>query len=219
MSGKVFNPIAMSEDMLNQFSDEEQLLLKPLKSAVVNMEAVIKFHKNQQTKQLNKNPFISWTLNKAAVIDKTWLNLYKEKIQDMSWWRVKIERESSPGQPYGCFIVRPLWEVKIENLVILAPTTWSKVQQGLTVVLYPKIKPWMPWIIPKALRKMIMKKTNGAALVIPLSYPPEGDPEESLRGKSIFAEKNTETDILNRVEIECNPEIIYRGKDYQEEEL
>ena len=98
-------------------------------------------------------------------------------IDDMDWWRVKIESETSPGQPVGCFIVRPLWKVEREDLTILAPSTWTQVQSGLTVLLYPKIKPWMPWIIPKALRKLIMRKSGGSALLIPLSYPPEGEPD------------------------------------------
>jgi hypothetical protein len=169
-------PISIGEDALKQFSPEEQYLLRPLKSAVINMEAVVKFHTNQQESQIKKNPFVSWTLNKIAVIDKNWLQQFKTDqipIRDGDFWRIKIEHETSPGQPLGCFIVRPLWRIERKDLVPLAPSTFSKVQQGLTVLLYPKIRPWLPWIIPKALRQMIMRTTGGAALVIPLSYPPE----------------------------------------------
>jgi len=50
-------------------------------------------------KEEKKNPYISWTLNKAAVIDKRWLLYHKNEIQDMDWWRVKIEctRAYHPG--------------------------------------------------------------------------------------------------------------------------
>jgi len=171
-------PLQTHENVLQQFSTDEQYLLRPKKSVVKGMEAVIKLHKNKQDS--GKNPFISWTLNKVAVVDNAWLKLHRDNmpIEDMDWWRVKIEGETSPGQPVGCFVVRPLWKVERENLAILAPSTWTQVQSGLTILLYPKIKPWMPWIIPKALRKLIMRKTGGSALLIPLSYPPEGEPEE-----------------------------------------
>lgn len=170
-------PLQTHECVLEQFSTDEQYLLRPKKSVVKGMEAVIKLHKNKQTN--DKNPFISWTLNKVAVIDSAWLKSHKDNmpVNDMDWWRVKIESETSPGQPVGCFIVRPLWKVERENLAILAPSTWTQVQSGLTILLYPKIKPWMPWIIPKALRKLIMRKSGGSALLIPLSYPPEGEPD------------------------------------------
>jgi hypothetical protein len=171
-------PISIAEEALKQFSAEEQFLLRPIKSAVTDMEAVIKFHLNQQENQRKKNPFVSWTLNKIAVIDKTWLRQFKpdqNPVRDGDFWRVKIENETSPGQPLGCFVVRPLWRVERKDLVPLAPSTFTKVQQGLTVLLYPKIRPWLPWIIPKALRQMIMRTTGGAALVIPLSYPPDKD--------------------------------------------
>jgi len=174
-------PLEMDEEVLSQFSPEEQYLLRPQKSSAINLEAVIKFHRNQDAKSIRKNPFISWTLNKVAVIDRNWLKLHKDNmpIKDMDWWRVKIENETSPGQPAGCFVVRPLWKIDRKELAILAPSTWLKVQHGLTVLLYPKIRPWMSWIIPKALRRMVMRKTGGAALIIPLSYPPEGPPKES----------------------------------------
>jgi len=170
-------PLRTHERVLEAFSNDEQYLLRPKKSVVKGMEAVIKLHKNKQAS--DKNPFISWTLNKVAVIDSNWLKAHKDKmpVEDMDWWRVKIENETSPGQPVGCFIVRPLWKVVRDDLAILAPSTWTQVQSGLTILLYPKIKPWMPWIIPKALRKLIMRKSGGSALLIPLSYPPEGEPD------------------------------------------
>jgi len=174
-------PISLDEETLKQFTPEEQFLLRPLKSAVINMEAVIKFHVNQQEHQIKKNPFVSWTLNKIAVIDKNWLQQFKNDtmpIQDGDFWRVKIEHETSPGQPLGCFVVRPLWKVDRKDLVPLAPSTFTKVQHGLTVLLYPKIRPWLPWIIPKALRQMIMRTTGGAALVIPLLYQPEQEQKD-----------------------------------------
>jgi len=175
-------PISIGEDALKQFTPEEQFLLRPMKSVVVNMEAVVKFHTNQQGNQVKKNPFVSWTLNKISVIDKNWLSQFsgpKMPITDGDFWRVKVEHETSPGQPLGCFVVRPLWKVERKDLVPLAPSTFTKVQHGLTVLLYPKIRPWLPWIIPKALRQMLMRNTDGAALVIPLSYPPE----KALEGK------------------------------------
>jgi len=178
-------PLQTHECVLEQFSSDEQYLLRPKKSVVKGMEAVIKLHRNKQA--TDKNPFISWTLNKVAVVDSAWLKAHKNDmpIDDMDWWRVKIENETSPGQPVGCFIVRPLWKVGREDLAILAPSTWTQVQSGLTILLYPKIKPWMPWIIPKALRKLIMRKSGGSALLIPLSYPPEGEPD-SVKNESGF---------------------------------
>jgi len=172
-------PLQTHERVLEQFTTDEQYLLRPKKSVVKGMEAVIKLHKNKQA--TDKNPFISWTLNKVAVIDSAWLKAHKDNmpINDMDWWRVKIENETSPSQPVGCFIVRPLWKVERDNLAILAPSTWTQVQSGPTILLYPKIKPWMPWIVPKALRKLIMRKSGGSALLIPLSYPPEGEPEST----------------------------------------
>ena len=174
------NPLKTDDRVLSQFSLEEQYLLRPIKSVVKGMEVVIKFHRNRQEVASDKNPFISWTLNKVGMIDRNWLAAYKDRelpIQDMDWWRVKIENETSSGQPVGCFTVQPLWKVDRTDLAILAPSTWNQVQSGLTILLYPKIKPWLPWIIPKALRKLIMRKTGGAALIIPLSYPPEGSPK------------------------------------------
>jgi len=196
------NPIQMREEILSQFSPEEQFLLRPLKSVVVNMEAVVKFHTNQQENQVRKNPFVSWTLNKIAVIDKSWLQQFKPQdlpVKDGDFWRIKIEHETSPGQPVGCFIVRPLWKIEPQDLCTLAPSTWTKVQTGLTVILYPKIRPWMPWIIPKALRQMVMRKTGGAALVIPLSYAPDdkrgADPEAMLPSDNdVMEQLNTVVD-------------------------
>ena len=178
-------PLRTHERVLEAFSNDEQYLLRPKKSVVKGMEAVIKLHKNKQAS--DKNPFISWTLNKVAVIDSNWLKAHKDKmpVEDMDWWRVKIENETSPGQPVGCFIVRPLWKVVRDDLAILAPSTWTQVQSGLTILLYPKIKPWMPWIIPKALRKLIMRKSGGSALLIPLSYPPEGE-QDSVKKEDGF---------------------------------
>lgn len=189
------SPIKMDEEQLAQFTAEEQYLLRPLKSVVLNMEAVVKFHLNQQENQVKKNPFVSWTLNKISVIDKNWLSQFKSgesPVRDGDFWRVKIEHETSPGQPIGCFVVRPLWKVERKDLVILAPSTWTKMQHGLTVMLYPKIRPHLPWIIPKALRQMVMRKSGGAALVIPLSYPPDEkkvDMEEKLPSDSDVMEQ------------------------------
>ena len=194
MDTEFIQPISISEETFAKFSPDEQFLLKPLKSCALNMEVMVKFHRNQQESQVKKNPFVSWTLNKVAVIDRSWLEDVRDNnpITDMDWWRVKIENETSPGQPVGCFIVRPLWKVDRKDLaVFLAPSTWTAVQHGLTVMLYPKIRPWMPWIVPKALRNMVMRKTSGAALVIPLSYPPEGDPKESYRIESMSSATET----------------------------
>jgi hypothetical protein len=171
-------PLQTAEHVLGQFSKDEQHLLRPKKSVVKGMEAVIKLHRNNR-QSADRNPFVSWTLNKVAVIDSAWLKAHRENmpVSDMDWWRVRIENETSPGLPVGCFIVRPLWKVERRELAILAPSTWTQVQSGPTLLLYPKLKPWMPWIIPKALRSLIMKKSGGSALMIPLSYPPEGEPD------------------------------------------
>lgn len=204
------SPLSISDETYAKFSADEQFLLKPLKSVALNMEVMVKFHRNQVENQTKKNPFVSWTLNKVSVIDRKWLEDVgnSNPIQDMDWWRVKIENETSPGQPVGCFILRPLWKVDRNDLAIyLSPSTWTPVQHGLTVLLYPKIRPWMPWIIPKALRNMVMKKTSGAALVIPLSYPPEGDPKESYRGEQ--SRNGTESGDLATVI--SDPEVTYKS--------
>lgn len=171
--------LRIQERVLNQFSPEEQELLRPQTSSVLGMEVVVKFHKNQIESQRARNPFVSWTLNKVAVIDKTWLQANSENnpVKDRDWWRVKIESETSSGQAIGCFVVRPLWRVEREELAIFAPSTFELVQKGLTVLMYPKMKPWLPWVTPKGLRRAVMAKTGGASLIIPLSYPPEGAPE------------------------------------------
>jgi hypothetical protein len=179
--GKI-TPLEISEKLLNTLTPEEQNLLRPQKSHAVGLEVVVKFHRNQLASQLKKNPFVSWTLNKIAVIDRDWLNQWKTSecpINDMDWWRVKIESETSPGQPLGCFVVKPLWKIERNDLAILVPSTWDQAQMGQTVILYPKIRPWLAWIIPKALRKNIMRKTGGSALVIPLEYQPEEKPTTS----------------------------------------
>jgi hypothetical protein len=167
-----------SEEILNKFPEKDRYLLKTKKSVAIGFEVMMKFHVNQISYQKKRNPFASWTLNKVAVIDEKWLQEHKTTVQDMDWWRVKIEEETSPNQAMGCFIVRPLWKVEQKDLVILAPSTWTQVHKGQTVFLYPKLQPWMSWIIPKALRRLIMRKTNSSALIIPLSYPPEGNPEK-----------------------------------------
>ena len=171
--------LRIQERVLQQFTPEEQDLLRPQASPALGMEVVIKFHKNQVENQRARNPFVSWTLNKVAVIDKAWLKANSENnpIRDRDWWRVKIENETSSGQPIGCFVVRPLWRIEREELAIFAPSTFELVQQGLTVLMYPKMKPWLPWVTPKGLRRAIMTKTGGASLIIPLSYPPDGQPE------------------------------------------
>ena len=204
-------PLKIQDRILEQFTSDEQYLLRPKKSVVKGMEAVIKLHKNKQG--LDKNPFISWTLNKVAVVDSGWLKAHRDSmpITDMDWWRCKIENETSPGQPVGCFIVRPLWKVERDDLAILAPSTWTQVQLGLTILLYPKIKPWMPWIIPKALRKLIMRKSGGSALLIPLSYPPEGEPD-SIKNETGFIplyaqpEMESENDHLDEFVIDIYSE-------------
>jgi hypothetical protein len=168
-------PLEISEELLNTLTPEEQQLLRPQKSSVIGLEAVVKFHCNQIASQAKKNPYVSWTLNKVAVIDRDWLNQWeagKCPIQDMDWWRVKVESETSPGQPLGCFVVRPLWKIERNDLAILVPSTWDMEQRNATIILHPKIRPWLAWIIPKALRKSVMKQTGGSALVISLTYPP-----------------------------------------------
>jgi hypothetical protein len=205
-------PLAISDETLAKFSPDEQFLLRPMKSVVLNMEVMVKFHRNQQETQVKKNPFVSWTLNKVAVIDRRWLNQYGDAmpISDMDWWRVKIEDETSPGQPLGCFIVRPLWKVERKDLTIFpSPSTWTVEQRGLTVLLYPRIRPWMPWIVPKALRAMVMRKTGGAALIIPLSYPPEGDPQDHYR-EVPASHPVTETEELSTVV--DDPNVRYRNQ-------
>lgn len=185
-------PLRTSQQLLNSvFTEDEQKLLKPPKSSAIGMEVVIKFHRNQRggPQGYQRNQFVSWTLNKLAVIDRAWVaaNTYDGRelpVQDREWWRVKIEEETSPGQPLGCFVVRPLWKINDEDIVVLAPSTWDCVQQGITVLLYPKLKPWLNWVIPRALRKSIMKRTSGASLIIPLSYPPEGAPDASTLPES-----------------------------------
>ena len=175
------NGLRIQETVLQQFSPEEQALLRPQTSTVLGMEVVVKFHKNQVESQRARNPFVSWTLNKIALIDRAWLKANSDAmpIKDREWWRVKIENETSSGQPIGCFVVRPLWKVEREDLVIFAPSTFELAQEGVTVLMYPKMKPWLPWVTPKGLRRAVMKKTGGSSLIIPLSYPPEGQPEDS----------------------------------------
>lgn len=187
--------LRIQDRILAQFSPDEQVLLRPKTSLAVGMEVVIKFHRNQIENQRNRNPFVSWTLNKVAVIDKDWLkaNAGHNPVQDRDWWRCKIEHETSPGQAVGCFVVRPLWSMDRAELAIFAPSTFELEQKGLTVLMYPKLKPWLPWVTPKGLRKVIMEKTGGASLIIPLSYPPEGQP----MGKSFEALPSYMLDIAN----------------------
>lgn len=172
--------LRIQERVLSQFTPDEQALLRPKTSMVLGMEVAIKFHKNQIESQRVRNPFVSWTLNKVAVIDRSWLkaNADNMPVKDRDWWRCKIENETSPGQAIGCFVVRPLWKMERDELAIFAPSTFELEQKGLTVFMYPKLKPWLPWVTPKGLRRAIMEKTRGASLIIPLSYPPEGQPQQ-----------------------------------------
>ena len=76
-------PLKTQDRVLEKFSPDEQYLLRPIKSVVKGMEAVIKLHRNRQGS--DKNPFISWTLNKVAVLDNNWIKQHKQDmpVQDM----------------------------------------------------------------------------------------------------------------------------------------
>lgn len=187
--------LKISDRVLTQFSPEEQRLLRPMTSQVLGMEVMVKFHRNTQEDQVKRNPWVSWTLNKIAVVDRTWVQQHPGAIDDMTWWRAKVEAETRPGEAAGAFVVRPLWRVERHDLVMLAPSTWDQVQKGATVILYPKMKPWLPWIMPRALRRLVMKQSRGSALAIPLSYPPEGQPSRQALEPPSYLGMQIPTDL------------------------
>lgn len=125
---------------------------------------VLKF---QYGKRGTANPIVSQTMGRLAVIS----HAYEGSMpQPRSFWLCRIEKELGSGMN-GCFVVIPVKEVPIAQIMKLVPGMYEQEIVGSTVVCRPKVEGHY-WIIPFSLKKYFIKKGKAETLyqsvVVPL---------------------------------------------------
>jgi hypothetical protein len=126
---------------------------------------VLKFHYGQRG---SVNSLISKTMGRVAVISHG----YEGPMpQNKSFWLCKIEKEHGSGQQNGCYIVVPVKEVKLEQIMKLVPGAYETEIIGATVMCRPRVDGHY-WIIPFSLKKFFIKKGKAdvqyQSIVVPL---------------------------------------------------
>lgn len=132
-----------------------------------NAHVLLKFHYGRRG---SVNPIISKTMGRVAVISHAYEGAMP---QPGTFWLCKIEREFGLGQPNGCYVVRPVREVPLENIVKLIPGTYDTEIKGSTVVCRPKVENHF-WIVPFSIKKFFIKKDKAEiqyqSVIVPLKF-------------------------------------------------
>lgn len=136
-------------------------------SIAENKITIVKFFYNDKR---TKNQILTRTLGKIGVIDST--KIYVATPKSNEFWKVKIIKETRPGQNEGCFVLEPLEKVNIEDTAKLVPGMYD---EHLYTFNQPKIdgrerttgllimKPKNPghhWVLPLKLKQSIMDIKN-----------------------------------------------------------
>lgn len=122
-----------------------------------NAHVVLKFQAGERT---TENPVISQTMGRIAFIDHGYVG---PMPQPKTFWLCKIMKEINKGTGRGCFIVTPIHEVLIDDIVKLVPGTFEIEIQDLTVVCRPKF-PERYWIAPFNIKRRFIKPGFGEKL-------------------------------------------------------
>lgn len=116
------------------------------------------------------NPIISKTMGRVAVISHS----YEGPMpQPGSFWLCAIEKEFGVGKENGCFIVKPLKPIPLDNIMKLVPGAYETEILGSTVVVRPRVDNLF-WLLPMSLKKYFIKKDKAdvqfQSVVVPLSF-------------------------------------------------
>lgn len=130
-------------------------------------QVVLKFHYG---KRGSVNSIISKTMGRVAVIS----HAYEGPMpQNKSFWLCKIEKEHGAGQLNGCYIVIPIREIKLEQIMKLVPGAYETEIVGSTVLCRPRVDNHY-WIIPFSLKKFFIKKGKAdvqyQSVIVPLKF-------------------------------------------------
>jgi len=120
----------------------------------VGCQVIVKFFKNSYDNNINQ--LITRTMGKVGVIDKDYIQSGNEMPCEGEFWKVDIVKETNPGKPYGCFILKPICKVDPSSLFKLLPGMYEEVQSNGSLIIIPKTK-GQNAILPIKLKKSFNK--------------------------------------------------------------
>lgn len=125
-------------------------------SVAEGLRTIVKFYKN--TKQDSPNEIITRTLGKFGVIDNKQDTFENPKPEE--FWVVEITKELQTGSIKGCFMLKPLEKVDIEQVEKILPDMCEVVEHEATIIFKPKEK-WANghWILPLESKKGMKGKS------------------------------------------------------------
>jgi hypothetical protein len=119
---------------------------------------IVKFFKN--TLQ-NYNSVLTRTLKKVGVIDRN----IKNDIKDGEFWKVEILKEICENQTKGCFVLRPLENIDLSNIVKLVPGMYEELEKDNILFIFPKLSGYN-YILPLNIKRI----SNHRAILVALNY-------------------------------------------------
>jgi len=110
------------------------------------------------------------TLGKIGLINIGWAPPEgTEPPKSEEFWFVRILRETHVGRNNGCFILKPLRRVMVDDIHRLLPGFYTQKQPNSgTLVVTPKQSPKAPWLLPLELKRELSAKLGLAAVVVNL---------------------------------------------------
>jgi hypothetical protein len=129
------------------------------------METLAKFIPNTDPTKPNK--IISRTFGKLAHIDKAWKppsDIQPPQAEEI--WRVRIWRETRPGQNRGCFLVHPIHQILDDEISHLAVGMYEEERHTCGVVFIRPFNLDLNWIMPLDNKRYILERREAYALVV-----------------------------------------------------
>lgn len=132
---------------------------------IENSFVVLKF---QYGRRGSTNPVISNTMGRVAVLNF----LYQGTTpQPKSFWLCRVDREASLHDGRGYYVVTPVREVQLSDIVKLIPGTYDAIPHGSTMILKPKITGHL-FLAPFSIKRKFIKQEYADhlynSLIVPL---------------------------------------------------
>lgn len=125
---------------------------------IVGSTVILKFYYGHKD---SVNPIISKTMGRISIINYAYRG---NQPQPGSFWLCKVdeERKDTFNSEHGCFIVTPIKEVQVSEIVKLVPNSYTTEFMGHNVILKPKHSGHY-WICPFSIKKFYIKKNVNTA--------------------------------------------------------
>jgi hypothetical protein len=133
------------------------------------MQAVVRFFRNPTPDR--RNPAITRTLGKIGFVDSAVRDTASIDTADLikGFWIVEVLRELSAGSPQGCFLLRPIRGLEVEEVCKVMPGLYKtdQIDPG-TIVVYP-FKPDVPCVLPVAIKNKMRDDDQYHSIVVAYS--------------------------------------------------